>query len=114
MNSKSRTTLNYTGKSWSLKPLTKREKEAGNNLGEGKKSKPKKQTKTALNKSRFELLIVKLNVVPTNDEWNMLFEKFNSLDFEKKQELRRAASRRRNKCSVAELLLKIERKINEV
>ena len=101
LNRKSRTTLKFTGKSWGIKFLSKREK---NSL----KPKVKKKSKSELNKTRFNLLINNFESIPDDETTKNLFEKFNSLDFPEKQKLRKSIKKRKSKLSLNELILKLD------
>lgn len=96
INRKSNSTLKFTGKSWSIKFLTKKEKS-------NDESRQPKLNKSELNKKRFELLIKKLNERPEENIIENLFEKFNTLDFTGKQSLRKSLKRKKNEITLNQL-----------
>lgn len=107
VNRKSRTTLIYTGKSWNPKFLTKREKKLLN-------EKVPKLTKDNLNKVRFELLLKKLQFLPSENEITELFEKFNQLEFIDKKNLRESVRSKKTKITYEELMDRINFRINRM
>jgi hypothetical protein len=105
INRLTNSTLKFTSKSWSIKFLTKKEKSNDT-------IKQPKLTKSELNKKRFEILIKKLSEQPEDNIIENLFEKFNTLDFKKKQSIRKSLKRKKNELSLSELIEMLDTRIN--
>jgi hypothetical protein len=104
INRLSNSTLKFTSKSWGIKFLTKKEKS-------NETIKQPKLTKSGLNKKRFEILIKKLSEKPEENIIENLFEKFNTLDFEKKQSIRKSLKRKKNEISLSQLIEMLDARI---
>ena len=96
INRLSNSTLKFMSKSWSIKFLNNKEKSID-------LIKEPKLKKSELNKVRFELLINKLNQKPDENVIENLFEKFNSLDFKRKQSLRKSLKRKKGEITLCQL-----------